>query len=74
MIDTRKMTMTELFQATNKPIWELGEDGFKAARVLERRRKEWFKTNPSKSYEDWIKMVNPNYEADHLKFLKMMGY
>jgi hypothetical protein len=69
MIDTRTMDILELYNLTNKPMWELGENGRKAIRVKERREREWLKANPDKTQDDWI---DTWYPGGHAAYNKMM--
>lgn len=66
MLDTRKMSLLELYQHQAKPIYELDADGWKAARVLDRRKSEWLKANPEKDSSDWY---DTWYPGGHRAFM-----
>ena len=83
MINTRKMTLLELFHACNKPLntatREEASDIFKAARVKERRRDDWLKANPELNIDDWLDTWYPGghkaYDAVIREGqLKLAGY
>jgi hypothetical protein len=75
-MNTNNMTLLELYKAADVPLNKVSpEDAkivFKAARVLERRRNEWFKSNPEKGVEDFYNEWFPGgYKAWEAKMFNI---